>query len=122
MTLSLRERQLVEPLRVAEQNRVFVRRAQLSVFPQLFQLMLARLRIDLVRVVGGENVWFVARDTHGLGDAKLLAFAADKYAAGVDVTQNIVDDLLAFLELQKALARIELHMACPGAGEAFHTG
>src|SRR4030095_16180806 len=104
MTLSLRERQLVESLRVAEQNGVFVRRAQLSIFPQLFEFMLARLRIDLERVVGGENVRFVARDTHGLGDAQLLAFAADKNAAGVDVTQNIVDDLFSFLELQKALA------------------
>src|SRR6476660_7280048 len=83
MTLSSREGQLIKPLRVAEENRIFVRRVELGVFAQLFSL------------------------------------AADEDAAFVDVAQNIVEDFFAFLQLQKAAARIVLHVTFPGAGETL---
>src|SRR6266850_1688339 len=114
MTLSSREGQLIKPLRVAEEDRVLVCRAEVRVLAQLFQLMLAGLRIDFVWIVGGEHIGLVAGDAHGFGDAQLLALAADEDAAFVDLAHNIVDDFFAFLQLQKAAARIVLHVTFPG--------
>src|SRR5512133_1641829 len=93
MSLSLREVQLVKPLRIAKQNRFFVVVGQLGVFAQLFQLMFACLGVDFVGVVGGENERFVAGETYRLGNGQLFALAADKNTPFINVSKNVVDDL-----------------------------
>src|SRR5688572_23853884 len=71
--LSLREGQLIETLRVAKKDRLFVFVRELVVFFQLFQLVLAGLGVDFVRIIARIDERLIADDAHGLRDRQFFS-------------------------------------------------
>src|SRR5690242_21865273 len=94
----------------------------MGILAQFLELVLAGFGVDLVRVIGREQIGFVTCDAHRFSDAELLTLAADENAAIIDMPNNVVDNFFALLELQETAARVVLHVAFPGAGEALHAG
>src|SRR5690348_822841 len=115
----LRVAQAVKPFRVNIPNGIFVGLSQAWVFVEFFELGLAGVVVDLVRKIRGKDEWFVADDADGKGQGQLVALDADEDPSLVRVPPDVVGDRFPLAQLQKATARIILHMAIPGALEPF---
>src|SRR5213593_4041038 len=74
-----------------------------------------------MRVIGRVHEGLIADDAQSFRDRQFFALDTEKNSSFIDVPAHIVDDLFAFLKLEKAAARIMLHVAFPGAGEALQT-
>src|SRR4249919_43922 len=109
----------VKSLRVAIAHRVLVCFSEPAVFIELFELCLTGFVVDLVRKVRREDERLVADEADSEGQGQLVAFDADENTILIHMALNIVRDGLLVAQLQKAPARIVLHMAVPRALEAL---
>ncbi len=91
--------QAVEALGIAVAHGVFVLCGKPLVFVQFLQFFLTGIVVDFVRKVGREDKRFVADDTDGKGQGKLVAFDANINAPFVNVTLDVAGDRFFVAEL-----------------------
>src|SRR5678815_2188776 len=72
-----------------------------------------------MRKIRGKDERLVADDADRKGQGELVAFDSDKNPSLIDVPPDVVRDRFLVAQFHKAPARIILHMAIPGALEAF---
>src|SRR5690242_4844551 len=84
----------IKTARIAVQKRRFVGGGDFVILEKFIDLMLAKLVINLVRIIARINPGLVADPFYGVSDIRFFPFTANKDSAGIDVPRDVFAHLL----------------------------